>query len=162
MKISRRGFTLMIAMAVTVMMTLLGTMALDAVNIDLTLARTDRASQRALLVSEAGVTWAMEKLRTSYGFETDSPSYSTVLSLSKVQDVDPTCTAPSTCKLYDWRQLPGGESVSYGGGTFRAAVKDDDDGDLSDTADRNSTILIRSLGTVESASRLIENVVTTQ
>ena len=165
--VQNRGFSIMIAMAVTVMLTLLGTLVLDSVNIDLTLARTDRASQRALSIAEAGLTWGMEKLRTSYSFETATPSYATVLALIKVQDDDPAgCPNSTVCKLYDWRQLPDGKSVSYGSGTFQVAVRDDDDGDLNEGADLNKTIMLRSLGKItegnDTTSRLIEIIVSTQ
>lgn len=159
----QQGFSLLLAMSVIVLLTLLGIMVLKTVTADLALAGSDRSSQAALYTAEAGVYWGLDKLRDDYGFDGDTPQYDIVLSgtVPAVSAGDAACQHLSgTCT--DWRELTAG-SEGFGDASFRVFVRDDDEADGDSLVDSNATILMWALGVDQhGAKRMIEVVLSTR
>jgi Tfp pilus assembly protein PilX len=147
---SERGSSLALVMVVLVFTTLLAIMALNSASTDAELAYGGRAADSALYLAEAGVAWGLNELRNSATFNIEglSGNYTSILAYG-------TLTTVASGPLAGWKELPS-SPVSFGGGTFRVAVKDDEDGDSNSFADTNGRILVRSLGEIGTTRRLVE------
>jgi Tfp pilus assembly protein PilX len=158
---NERGFSIAAAILVLLVLTALGVTVLNSVNTDIEIAGQQRTSESALQLAEAGVAWGQWQIRNAY-----YGNFSYLLVTAAANAGEPTpppeitgdTDCPNTsCLLFGWRDLSGG-TVAYGGGTYRVAIKDDDDGDGNLNVDDNNRILLRSLGTDPSGTRRLVEV----
>lgn len=148
-----RGFSLLMAVTITVMLTLVGMMVLNHTIVDTELAGASRNATDALYIAEAGIYAGMDILRQDYGFDGNSPDFNGPLTSGSLDGTlprpivasDPDCSS-AACKIFGWNDLVDGRWVNYGGGRYRVVVADDSDDDGDTTQDANQTILLRALG----------------
>lgn len=155
---SQTGYSLIMAIVVLLVLTIVGLRALETVNSDIVLAGNDRSATTALYIAEAGVADGIDRLRQSpFNFEAPSPSFDTALDDTNAPPVTGgNGCDDSSCPIFGWHQLTAGP-VSYGGGTYWVVVNDDDEGDGNDTADTNHRVLLRSMATdARGARRMVE------
>lgn len=164
----QRGSAMLISMGVLIILTLLGTLVLQTVNVETDVAGAQRLSQKALYVAEAGANWGLEKLRLDYNFNTPNPEIDKLIdpvttNLSAVDVSDPHCKylkqLSGTCAT--WHELTSGPNGrAYGAtGRFRVFVHDDRDemNSVDWTLDQNESIILRALGMdARGAKRMIE------
>lgn len=166
------GASLIVAIVVTLMLTILAMTVIQSVNTQTKVAGQSRSSENALYIAEAGIAWGINTLQGEpYNIVPGSDFTSLFDSLKAEAPVISSSDAT-------WPQQEGGKwyelinSRGFGSGTFRVAVSDDVDGDADPNSatlatnldsDNNKQILLRSLGTDASGSqRLIEVVLTSK
>lgn len=149
---SERGYSLMIVIVTLVFLSALALITVQAVSVESRVAGNDRAAHNALYVSEAGIAWGTDLLRQAPYEVIDSVSVTKVLALGFTP-----VTGTGATVLDGWFELPG-SPVSFGGGTYRVAIKDDND-DANPTSDSNSRFFMRALGTDASGNRRLIEVV---
>ena len=182
MKRGESGFSLIIAIMVLVVLTLLGMTVLTGVNVDSDMAGNIRASESALYLAEAGISWGMDTLRNApYSLSSPSTDVGVALSNTLCPRItgDADCLNGTVCPIFGWRQLNNTGFQSLGSGRFRVVVSDDSTPYGSASSDRsgvcgtpgtdttcglaNQRILMRSLGKDASgAQRLIEVAISNQ
>jgi len=154
MKTNQHGYSLMIAMVIVTIMTLLGFAVLDAVVGDVDMASAARQKEAALYVAEGGIAWAVDLVNTAYpsssGLTVFGDLTLSALTMGSVVVLgDPSCPTIDCAILLNpsgWRPLTTTGAVTYGNGEFQAFIRDDDDGDDNSDIDINGTILLRSIG----------------
>lgn len=153
-----RGWGLLPTIILTAILTLLGASVLRTVASDSAASGSQRRSENLLNIAEAGISFGMERLRgTPFNLETGADVNEALNDANAPLIADTSC-ASTACPLYQWHELTAGPS-SFGGGTYRVAVRDD----MGVGADSNNRILMRSLASdARGAQRLIEVVVETQ
>ncbi len=150
------GWGLLPTVVVIVVLSLLGAAVLKTVDTGLNSTGTIRRVESTLNITEAGVAFGMERLRGSpFLFGAGGTDVNTALNNTNAPLIDNfdthNCTT-TACPLFNWHELTPGP-VSFDGGTYRVAVRDD----LGTGADTNNRILLRSLGTNSTGiQRLIE------
>jgi len=149
---SERGYSLMIVIVTLVFLSALALITVQAVSVESRVAGNDRTAHSALYIAQAGIAWGTNLLRQAPYEVVDSTSLSKVLALGFTS-----ITGTGATVLDGWLELPGSQ-VTFGGGTYRVAIKDDDD-DANPTSDSNSRFLMRALGTDASGNRRLIEVV---
>ncbi|MBC7793263.1 MAG: hypothetical protein H7Z43_06120 [Clostridia bacterium] len=168
---NERGFSLLIGMSILILLTVLGITVLQTVNADIENAANDKGAQTALAVAEAGLTYAMDYLNTSYALNTASATtFQNIinnvngdLSAANTATAEEKIACPTTMGSENicganWRIVthdrPSTE-VNFGGGRYVVWVG-------LDPADASQkTLLLRSLGIdVRGSQRLLEIAVT--
>lgn len=149
---SERGYSLMIVIVTLVFLSALALITVQVVSVETRVAGNDRAAHNALYIAQAGIAWGTDLLRQAPYEVVDSASVSKALALGFAP-----VTGTGATVLDGWLELPG-SPVSYGGGTFRVAIKDDND-DANPTSDSNSRFFMRALGTDASGNRRLIEVV---
>ncbi len=155
MRNAERGYSLLVAIVVVVFLSALAAITIRTVTSESRVAGDERASQQALYLAQAGIAWGTDMLRRPPYNLDGSGTIDSVLADPSLRTVTVT-----TDVFYDatrpWRELPG-SPVSYQGGTFRVAIRDDKDSDP--TVDKNGLFQMRALGTDQSGSRRMIEVV---
>lgn len=166
---SERGFSLIIGMSVLILLTVLGIAAIQTVNADIDAAASDKGSQSALSVAEAGITWALDYLQTNYGLNTasqqtfqdivnnakgDFAPLSAATAEEKLACVLQVSGSPDACTGSTWQIMTHNRTtaeIAFGGGHFVVWVG------LDPADSTGSTLLLRSLGIdARGSQRLIE------
>ncbi len=147
MRQKEQGYALIIAIVVLVFLTLLASTTLRTVATDTEVAGSDRSAQSALYIAQAGTAFGVNLLREA-PFNLDDPA-TTVTSVLGAATL--TTIADATSPLDGWSELPG-SPISFAGGSYRVAIRDDAD-DTDYATDANNTFLLRSLGTDARGSR---------
>ena len=62
-KREERGWILVVAMSMTIVITFMGMLVLQSASVDARLAGAERNSETARYIAEAGIAWAVEKLK---------------------------------------------------------------------------------------------------
>lgn len=149
-RIHARGFSLVIAISVIALLSLLGFLVLEMVIEDVEMASAARHTDGALYIAESGLDWAIEQLTLAYPAATVFGDLTTSsLSLSDVVTInDPGCPNTACTVLQNpsgWRRLTPSGGLDYGGGSVYVYIRDDDDGDNNSDVDTNGNILIRAI-----------------
>lgn len=166
-KKSERGFSLLIGMAILILLTVLGVTVLQTVNADIENAANDKGAQTALAIAEAGLTYALDYLNTSYALSTASAQTFQNIINNANGDLSPKSDATTeeniACPTADacasnWKIITHNRPTAdraFGGGRYVVWVG-------LDPADKdNKTLLLRSLGIdARGSQRLIEIAVT--
>ena len=115
----QRGFSLVIAVAIFTLLTLMGLMVLDAVFNDTQLAGGERANQNILYVAEAGLIWGRQRM-VDLLFPlggSGSAQVATLMAQPPLAAGDVMCPDNVICSnwflLQDW--------TTYGAGQYRVA-----------------------------------------
>jgi len=172
-KREERGWILVVAMAMTIVLTFMGMLVLQSASVDARLAGAERNSETARYIAEAGIAWAVEKLNTEPGLISGSRlrinsllAYSTFEALGD----DELCAASQiiqneSCfpnELVGWGRLHQEHtSVAYNGGHFRVGIRDDDD-DTNYLEDSNDQFFIRAYGVSIRGARSVVEVLVSQ
>ena len=144
-KPAERGSILLIAMVFLLILTLLGAMVVQAVNVDIEVAGAEYHSENALFIAEAGLQWGRHKIDTEY----------TVGGAIDYTALFAGLVVASEAPFNGWYILA---EQPYVEGQFKLYVKDDDFAEGG--ADANNTIYLRSLGIASGgAKRLLEVVI---
>jgi hypothetical protein len=154
------GWGLLPTIVLIGVLTLLGTSVLQTVASDAAASGAQRRSENLLNVAEAGVSYGMERLRGApFNFETGADVNEALKDANAPGISDASCNT-SACPLQNWHELTlGAPGVSFAGGTFRVAVRDD----IGSGSDSNNRILMRSLATdSRGTQRLVEVMVELQ
>jgi Tfp pilus assembly protein PilX len=162
---AQRGYSLIIAVAIIALLSLVGLMVLDQAANDVQLAGADRAAQNALYVADAGAVWAKQYvIDTLYppGTATGAPPTATnldalpALAQNDVLCPENTCSSPpcptsTDCSRFHLITSPAW--VPYGAGQYRAAASCEP----SCTVASPLSYTLRAMGqTPDGATRLIE------
>ena len=167
-KREERGWILVVAMAMTIVITFMGMLVLQSASVDARLAGAQRNSETAKYIAEAGIAWAVKKLNTEPGLIAGSSlRINTLLAYSTFEALgdDTQCTAfqitqNETCfpnELVGWGRLhPEQISIAYNGGHFRVGIREDNDDD-NYLEDSNNQFFIRAYGvSIRGARSVIE------
>jgi Tfp pilus assembly protein PilX len=154
MRTNERGYSLIIAMVIVAILTMLGFAVLDAVIGDVDMASAARQKEAALYVAEGGIAWAVDQVNAAYPSSSGTTVFgditlSAITMSSVVVQGDASCPTSDCAVLLTpsgWRRLTTTGAVAYGNGEFQTFIRDDDDGDDNSDIDTNGTILLRSIG----------------
>jgi hypothetical protein len=159
------GYSLIIAVAIIALLSLVGLLVLDQAANDVQLAGADRAAQNALYVADAGAVWAKQfVIDTLYppGTASGAPPTATNLdALPRLAQTDVLCPenacssppCPLTLDCSRFHLLTGAAWTPYGQGTYRAAASCEP----SCTVAAPQSYTLRAMGkTPDGATRLIE------
>src|SRR4051812_33611059 len=92
---SERGFSLVIGMSILILLTVLGIAVIQTVNSDISSSASDKQSQSALTIAEAGITWAIDYLQTQYQLNTATHQTFADIIANKKGDLTPYALASS-------------------------------------------------------------------
>lgn len=165
---SERGFSLLIGMSVLILLTVLGIAVVQGINADVDSAASDRGSQSALAIAEAGLTWSLDYLKRTYALDVATAQTFTDIAANSHSDL----SAYSACNAEEktavdsepnpaaatWMNVTHARTSAentFGGGRYHVWV-------AKDPADPNGkTLLVRSLGIdARGSQRLVEIAVT--
>ncbi len=168
MRNNERGFSLIIGMSVLILLTVLGIAVVQGINADVDSAASDRGSQSALAIAEAGLTWSLDYLKRSYGLDTATAQTFTNIvgntnsDLSNYADCSTeeksAVDADASPVAANWKCVTKNRAAAektFGGGRYHVWV-------AKDPADpTQKTLLVRSLGIdARGSQRLVEIAVT--
>src|SRR5687768_9327838 len=90
---SERGAVLILVIALLALLTLSGLMVLDSTGVQAEAAGTERSSEDALFIAEAGLEWAQKDLTENHSFDLTNPSadFITLLAALPAQGADAEC-----------------------------------------------------------------------
>ena len=149
----QRGFSLVIAVAIFALLSMMGVMVLDAVYTDTQMAGGDRAGQNVLYVSEAGLVWGrqrLEDLMFPLGSSNTAPQVTALMAQTPLMAGDVMCPDNVVCTnwflLQDW--------LAYGAGEYRVAATCQP---VCSTVNPPSAFTVRAVGrTPDGARRMLE------
>lgn len=165
---SERGFSLIIGMSVLILLTVLGIAVVQSINSDIDGAASDRGSQSALAIAEAGLTWSLDYLSRTYDLANATAQTFTDIIDNTHSDLSvySECTteeksavdAEAAPVAADWRSITHNRTTAektFGGGRYHVWV-------AKDPADPNGkTLLMRAIGVdARGSQRLVEIAVT--
>ncbi|HSI03315.1 MAG: PilX N-terminal domain-containing pilus assembly protein [Myxococcota bacterium] len=165
---NERGFSLIIGMSVLILLTVLGIAVVQGINADVDSAASDRGSQSALAIAEAGLTWSIDYLKRTYGLDTATAQTFTNIVNNAFNDLSnySDCNAEEQSAIVadpspassDWKSVTHNRAAAdknFGGGRYHVWV-------TKDPADpTGKTLLMRALGIDGRGSqRLVEIAVT--
>jgi Tfp pilus assembly protein PilX len=164
---SERGFSLVIGMSILILLTVLGIAVIQTVNSDISSSASDKQSQSALTIAEAGITWAIDYLQTQYQLNTATHQTFADIIANKKGDLTPytgatttelmACPSSDSCApTTNWLVITHGRTATQT--TFGAANNTYIVWVGLDPADATgNTLLLRSLGIDSNNSkRLLE------
>lgn len=165
---SERGFSLIVGMSVLILLTVLGIAVVQSINADVDSAASDRGSQSALAIAEAGLTWSIDYLKRTYGLDTATAQTFANIATNSLNDMSDyaDCTVEEKTAVdadlspaaADWKSVTHNRTTTeknFGGGRYHVWV-------TRDPADPSGkTLLMRALGIdARGAQRLVEIAVT--
>lgn len=120
---NERGFSMVMVIMLTALLTVLGLVVMDAVFTDTKLSEAEKGGSVALYAAEAGTMWAQAQIESVVyaGGGSRDASKLTTTPYAKIDATDAYGCATDTCKLYGWYALTTGW-VSYQGAQYRVAV----------------------------------------
>lgn len=160
---SERGFSLIIGMSVLILLTVLGVTVMQSISSDVDAAGSDRGAQSALAIAEAGLSWSLDYLKTSYQLDTGGAaifnniatnSRSDLTSYSGATDEEKLVYKAENFDTTKWQCITHNRTTgekSFGGGRYVVWAG------LDPADDSGNTLLVRSLGIdARGAQRLVE------
>ena len=132
-KSRQRGYSLIVAVTVVALLSMLGIMVLDQVYTDTQLSGGDRASINAMYLAEAGAVWGKQALVDVLyppGTNSGTAAVTNLTSLNALAATDAICPenncvappCPSTITCSNWYLLTSTAWVPYGTGQYRVAA----------------------------------------
>ena len=155
-----RGMSLIIAVVVIVLLTMIGLMVLDSVYSDTQLAGSERSTQAAMYVAEAGAVigrqMLVDMLFPAGSGQTAPPQVATLLTQQQLAIGDPICPASDTTTVCsNWYQLGVSTWTNYAQGQYRIAATCYPT--CSSTASNSMTFSVRSIAKMpDGSTRLIQ------
>lgn len=145
------GGTLILAMVVLMMLTLVGLMAIQIVAVEVDVVGAERRADNALYIAEAGIQWGLQTL-DGYNFLPGTRDFTALNALPVINGSD--SWAPSEIADGTWHELHSGQAnIPFGDGAFRVVVK-------AMAPPNDDTLLVRSFGVSgrpeDGAKRLLE------
>ena len=161
----QRGYSLIVAVTVVTLLTLLGILVLDSVWSDTQLSGGDRASINAMYLAEAGAVWGQQQLiNMVMPPGTTAANNTSLMALTALGTTDPICPenacvappCPQALNCTQWYQLTPTAWVPYSTGQYRVAATCLP-APCTNPASSNPVYLIRSIGQwPDGSQRLVE------